>query len=60
MNTSDIPTQLLDCLDYWITCTLVRCSLLTSYASEHDGMGDLFEDQVKCIDVCMLQNIISV
>ena len=60
MNTSDIPTQPLDCLDYWITHTLARCSSLTSYISEDDRMGDLFEALSECIDVCMLQNTTSV
>ena len=44
MNTSDIPTQPLDCLDYWITRVLGRCSSLTAYISEHDHLGDLFQD----------------
>ena len=44
MNVSDIPTQPLDCLEHWITRTLVRCSSLTTYISERNNLSDLIED----------------
>ena len=44
MNTTDTPTQPIECLDYWITKTLGRCASVISYISEHDRLGDIFED----------------
>ena len=44
MNLSDIPTQPIHCLDYWMILTLARCSSLTLYISEHNHLGDMFED----------------
>ena len=44
MNVSDIPTQPIDCLGYWITRTLARCSSLTVQINEHDHLGNMFED----------------
>ena len=36
MSTIEIPTQLLKCIDNWITRTLENCSPLTAYISAHD------------------------
>ena len=44
MDTSDIPTKPLDCLEYWITRTLARSSSLIAYIAEHDHTSDLIED----------------
>ena len=44
MNTTDTPTQPIDCLDDWICKTLGRCALVIAYIAEHDRLGDIFED----------------
>ena len=36
MNTTDAPTQPLECLDNWIKRTAIMSSSLTAYTSSHD------------------------
>ena len=54
MNTTDAPTQPLECLDNWIKRTAIMSSSLTAYISAHDprfffisdrnNLSDLIED----------------